>query len=116
MDDRRFDNVVRALARHRSRRGLVGGLLGGGVALLASHLRLPSAVARRTHAQGEFCLDDDQCDPCRRGWSGSHPVLNAFRSSHVQESGVTRIGQAARAFQHSYDTLSWPRPVRGVDT
>ena len=47
MDDRRFDNVVRALARHRSRRGLVGSLLGGGAALLASHLRLPGAAARQ---------------------------------------------------------------------
>ena len=41
MDDRRFDNVVRSLARHRSRRSLVGSLLGGVVALLAAHLRLP---------------------------------------------------------------------------
>ena len=42
MDDRRFDNAVRSLARHRSRRGVVGGLLGEALALLASHLRLPA--------------------------------------------------------------------------
>jgi hypothetical protein len=72
MDDRRFDNMVRALARHRSRRGLVGGLLGGGAALLASHLRLPSAAAHHRYVpQGEWCVDADQCDPwldC--AWSG----------------------------------------------
>ena len=64
MDDRRFDSVVRSFARHRSRRGLVGGLLGGGAALLASHLRLPGATARHRHIpQGAACVDDDQCDP-----------------------------------------------------
>ena len=72
MDDRRFDNAVRALARHRSRRGLVGGLLGGGAALIASHLRVPGAAARHRHVpQGDWCVDDDQCDPwleCR--WNG----------------------------------------------
>jgi hypothetical protein len=62
MDDRRFDHVVRALAHHRSRRGLVGGLIGGGVALLTAHLRLPGAAARQRYsAQGEACYDDDQC-------------------------------------------------------
>lgn len=64
MDDRRFDNAVRALARHRSRRGLMGGLLGGGAALLASHLRLPGAAAQSSYVpQGEWCVDADQCDP-----------------------------------------------------
>jgi hypothetical protein len=64
MDDRRFDNVVRALARHRSRRGLVGGLLGGGAALLASYLRFPGAAAHHRYVpQGEWCVDADQCDP-----------------------------------------------------
>ena len=64
MDDRRFDNAVRALARHRSRRGLLGGLIGGGVALLASHLRLPGATAQSSYVpQGGWCSDDDQCDP-----------------------------------------------------
>ena len=63
MDDRRFDNAVRALARHRSRRGLLGGLIGGGVALLASHLRLPGATAQSSYVpQGGWCSDDDQCD------------------------------------------------------
>jgi hypothetical protein len=71
MDDRRFDNVIRALARHRSRRGLVRGLLAGGAALLASHLRQPGAAARHTRAQGKFCLDDDQCDPWLTcAWNG----------------------------------------------
>ena len=64
MDDRRFDNVVRSFARHRSRRDLAGGLLAGGVALLASHLRFPGAAAGHRHVpQGEWCVDDDQCDP-----------------------------------------------------
>lgn len=62
MDDRRFDYVVRSLARHRSRRELVVGLLGGGLALLASHLRLPGAAARQGYSvQGEWCYDADQC-------------------------------------------------------
>ena len=72
MDDRRFDNAVRALARHRSRRGLVGSLLGGSAALLAARLRLPGAAAQGSYVpQGEWCFDDDQCDPwltCR--WNG----------------------------------------------
>ena len=72
MDGRQFDNAVRALARHRSRRGLVGGLLGGGAALLASYLRFPGAAAHHRYVpQGEWCVDADQCDPwldC--AWSG----------------------------------------------
>jgi hypothetical protein len=61
MDDRRFDHAVRALARHRSRRGLVAGLIGGGVALVASHLRLPGAAAQSL--PGNPCYDNDQCNP-----------------------------------------------------
>jgi hypothetical protein len=75
MDDRRFDLVVRSLARHRSRRALVRGLLAGGVALLASCLRLPSTAARQGYsAQGEPCFDDDQClaadTPLVCAWNG----------------------------------------------
>lgn len=62
MDDRRFDHVVRSFARHRSRRTLVGGLLGGGAALLASRLRFPGAAARHgTSGAGDPCRHDDQC-------------------------------------------------------
>jgi hypothetical protein len=61
MDDRRFDNAVRSLARHRSRRGLLGGLLGGGLALVASHLRPPAAAAQSL--PGDPCYDYDQCNP-----------------------------------------------------
>jgi hypothetical protein len=62
MGDRRFDRAARALAYHRSRRGLVGGLIGGGVALLMAHLRLPGVAARQGYSvQGEACVDDDQC-------------------------------------------------------
>lgn len=62
MDDRRFDSVVRSFASRRSRRTLVGSLLGGGAALAASSLRLPGAAARRdTKTAGEPCRHDDQC-------------------------------------------------------
>lgn len=62
MDDRGFDHVVRALTHHRSRRGLVGGLIGGGVALLTAHLRVPGVAARQRYSgQGEACFDDDHC-------------------------------------------------------
>jgi hypothetical protein len=75
MDDRRFDNVVRSLASHRSRRGLVGGLLGGGLAMVSAHLRLPGAEARQGYsAQGEPCYDDGQClsadTPLVCAWNG----------------------------------------------
>jgi hypothetical protein len=64
MDDRRFDNAVRSLARHPSRRALLRALLGGSLALLAARLRLPGAAARHRHvAQGDACVDDSQCDP-----------------------------------------------------
>ena len=64
MDDRRFDNAVRALARHRSRRGLMGSLLGGGAALLAVAPAAPGAAAQGSYVpQGGWCIDDDQCDP-----------------------------------------------------
>jgi hypothetical protein len=60
MDDRRFDNAVRALARNRSRRGLMGSLLGGGAALLAASWRLPRAAAHHRYVpQGEWCVDAD---------------------------------------------------------
>lgn len=62
MDDRRFDHVVRSLSRHRSRRALLGALLGGGLSLLTAHLRLPGAIARQGYrVQGEPCTDDGQC-------------------------------------------------------
>lgn len=62
MDDRRFDDVVRSLSRHRSRRALGGSLLGAGLALLATHLRVPGAAAQAGYSvQGEPCLDDSQC-------------------------------------------------------
>ena len=61
-DDRQFDDVVRSLVRHRSRRALVGGLLGGGLALLATHLRMPGAAAGEDYSlQGGPCVDDSQC-------------------------------------------------------
>jgi hypothetical protein len=62
MDDRRFDNAARWLARYRSRRTLLGGLAGSGALFIATHLRLPGAAARRgTKSQGEPCWDDAQC-------------------------------------------------------
>lgn len=62
MDDRRFDNVARSLASLGSRRALVGALLGGGAAALASSLRLPGAMARRNSlGAGDPCRHDDQC-------------------------------------------------------
>ena len=62
MDDRRFDNVVRSFARRRSRRSLVGGLLGGSVGLLAAHLRMPGAAARQGgSSQGQPCSVDGDC-------------------------------------------------------
>jgi hypothetical protein len=61
MDDRRFDHVVRALGRHRSRRALLGSLLGGGLALLTTHVRPRDAAAQGYSVQGEPCLDDNQC-------------------------------------------------------
>ena len=75
MDDRRFDHVVRSFASYGSRRALVGALLGGGAALVASALRLPGAVARRsTKTAGEPCRHDDQCYAADTalfcGWNG----------------------------------------------
>lgn len=62
MDDRRFDTMVRSFARHRSRRTLVGGLLGGVVGLLAARLGSPEAVAQQGYSlQGGPCVDDSQC-------------------------------------------------------
>jgi hypothetical protein len=71
MDDRWFDNVVRSFARRRSRRGIVGGLVGAGAVLLASHLRLPGAAARIYIPQGEACFDEAQCLPgLTCAWNG----------------------------------------------
>ena len=62
MDHRRFDTVARSMAHHRSRRAIVGSLLGGSLALLTAHLRLPRAAARQGYSvQGAPCIDDSQC-------------------------------------------------------
>ncbi len=62
MDDRRFDDLARSLAGHRSRRTLLRGLLGGGGALLAARLGVPGAAARHgTAGPGDPCRHDDQC-------------------------------------------------------
>ena len=73
MDDRRFDNAVRALARHRSRRGLIGSLLAGGAALLASRLRLSGAAA--------------QSATSRRA-SGASTPISAIRGSTAPGTGL----------------------------
>lgn len=62
MDGRQFDHAVRSLTRHRSRRALVAGIVGGGLTLLTARLGLSGAAARqRVSAQGEPCTDDSQC-------------------------------------------------------
>jgi hypothetical protein len=62
MDDHRFDHVVRSFASDRSRRTLLGGLLGVGAAFLAARLRLPDVAARHgTSGAGDPCRHDDQC-------------------------------------------------------
>ena len=75
MDDRRFDTLTRSLAGFRSRRTLVGGLLGGAGLFIASRLRLPNAAARHgTSGPGDPCRHDDQCvaadAPLVCAWNG----------------------------------------------
>jgi hypothetical protein len=82
MDDRRFDNVVRALARHRSRRGLMGGLLGE-----ARHwwLRTCGCPARRP------TIDT----PARV--SGAPMTISAIRGSSAGGTGSGRPVQPVAA-------------------
>jgi hypothetical protein len=104
MDDRRFDNAVRSLARHRSRRGLVGGLLGAGAALLASHLRLPGAATHHRYARpGEWCTDDDQCDSWLVCW------WNGFGSA-----GAACCGWDGAGCQDDFGCCAETRCVHGT--
>lgn len=62
MDDHRFDTWVRTLGSGRSRRTVVGGLLGGGAAIVAAKFGLSSVRARRyTASWGDPCWHSDQC-------------------------------------------------------
>jgi hypothetical protein len=75
VDDLRFDAWVRRLGGHRSRRTVVGGLVGGGALLLAARFGLPVAQARRgTSGPGDPCRNSDQCvaadAPLVCAWNG----------------------------------------------
>ncbi len=77
MDDRRFDNWARTLARLGSRRRVLGGLVGvGGVALLGAFRRSAFDVAAHhgRSGPGDPCRDDSQCvgadAPLVCAWNG----------------------------------------------
>ncbi|MGH2532184.1 MAG: hypothetical protein ACRDJW_07725, partial [Thermomicrobiales bacterium] len=77
MEGRRFDDMTRALARGRSRRGVLKGLLGGlaaGVAALTQRdgvdaQRLPNGAActRATQCASLTCADGICCDSACTG-------------------------------------------------
>ena len=65
MDGQRFDTLARAVAGNRSRRGLLGGLVGA-VGLLALGRRAPDVAAHGGYlGPGEACYDDSQCGNTR---------------------------------------------------
>ena len=65
MDGQRFDTLARAVAGNRSRRGLLGGLVGA-VGLLALGRRAPDVAAQGGYlGPGEACYDDSQCGNTR---------------------------------------------------
>jgi len=65
MDGQRFDTLARAVAGNRSRRGLLGGLVGA-VGLLALGRRTPDVAAQGGYlGPGEACYDDSQCGNTR---------------------------------------------------
>jgi hypothetical protein len=77
MDDRRFDNWARTLARLGSRRRVLGGLAGvGGAALLGAFQRSVFDVAAHhgRSGPGDPCRDDSQCvgadAPLVCAWNG----------------------------------------------
>jgi hypothetical protein len=55
MDGKRFDSVARGLARPRSRRGVIGGLCGGAMAMLA---RSSAIAAKGKHRQDKDAADE----------------------------------------------------------
>jgi hypothetical protein len=65
MDGQRFDTLARAVAGDRSRRGLLGRLVGA-VGLLALGRRTPDVAAQGGYlGPGEACYDDSQCGNTR---------------------------------------------------
>jgi hypothetical protein len=65
MDGQRFDTLARAVAGDRSRRGLLGRLVGA-VGLLALGRRAPDVAAQGGYlGPGEACYDDSQCGNTR---------------------------------------------------
>src|SRR5215204_2535029 len=65
MDGQRFDTLARAVAGNRSRRGLLGGLVGA-VGLSALGRRTPDVAAQGGYlGPGEACYDDSQCGNTR---------------------------------------------------
>jgi hypothetical protein len=62
MDDRHFDSLVRSVAGSRSRRTLVGGLLGSLALAVTARWRTPGTDARRgVSGPGDPCRHDNQC-------------------------------------------------------
>jgi hypothetical protein len=108
MDDNRFDTVVRSFANRRSRRALVGSLLGGGTALLAAYLRIPGAAARRnTKVAGEPCRHDDECVAADTalicawngyGYDGDLNCCALDGSRCANDAGCCGLGACVRGF------------------
>ena len=69
MDDQRFDELTRKLAAGTTRRRLLGGLLGGALALLGPLGRERAAADHGCRHAGAACTRDRQCcsGDCRNG-------------------------------------------------
>jgi hypothetical protein len=62
MDGQKFDSLARSVAGNRSRRTLVGGLLGTVALAVSGRLRVPGATARHgVSGPGDSCRHDNQC-------------------------------------------------------
>lgn len=63
MDANEFDSVIRRLATGRTRRGVLRGLLAGGVAVAIGGTAMEAEAGKRCKKAGAPCTSNKQCCP-----------------------------------------------------
>lgn len=113
MDDRRFDDLTRRLARGTSRRQVLKTLASGALGGFAGALGLGQAGAAGCNADAE-CARGETCDPAtgrcmRRGGGGNGRPANQTQSQSVGVAAVCAVDADCAPGEACVDSVCTPR-------